>query len=175
MRLLVLKLRCSATVSILLFILFQAIQAQHPDTSFRTYSSNYLGTVITRPNKYEWQPSVLYDFDEPNPNRRFKMWWLGQYDERDDDLPPAEHHAADRIYYSESPAPRIVLFAPAHSTPTARGISMRSVRATSILAQSWARVRDCRFQSARIGIAPAESLHAPSPATTNHASRTRAT
>lgn len=63
-----------------------------------------LGASIVRGNgHYDLQPTVMYDASDPDKSRRFKMWWLGRHNALDADLPPADLHVGDRIYYAESP------------------------------------------------------------------------
>jgi len=112
-------------LGIFAFGLLVAQLAQAQGVPFRQSTADYLGTSISRgkvtvPAGYNQylgsnNPTILYDQDEPNPNRRFKMWWCSSYGYGEPDLPPANLGATDRIYYSESPdggrwsTPRVVL------------------------------------------------------------------
>lgn len=82
------------TLAVLTLLLVVAV-ADGADSPFRAVTQTRLGTPITRPG-YDLQPTILFDREEANPARRFKMWWLGQHPS------PAPGTPADRIYYAES-------------------------------------------------------------------------
>ncbi len=91
---------------------YQEASAQSDSWPFMRHTADYLGVAISRgkvrsPGGFDHylgstMPTILYDRDEPNPQRRFKMWFSSSYDFKQD-LPPYNLLATDRVYYSESP------------------------------------------------------------------------
>lgn len=107
------RLLAGLTLTLATCVAGVALAQGHP---FRAVMVTDIGPSITRGNdRYDLQPSVMYDTSDSDPARRFKMWWLGRYNPRDADLGPRDLHVGDRIYYAESrdgtkwSAPRVVL------------------------------------------------------------------
>ncbi|MCB9920183.1 MAG: hypothetical protein H6832_17410 [Planctomycetes bacterium] len=98
------RLRTTALAALAALCIETTARTQYDGAPFNNVTVTPLGASIVRGSgRYDLQPSVMYDASDPNKARRFKMWWLGRYDPADADLPPADLHVGDRIYYAESP------------------------------------------------------------------------
>lgn len=75
------------------------VLAQFTGPPFDDVDVSYQGSAVIKPG-YDLQPTTLYE-PQDSP-RKFKMWWLGQYDPSDADLSPNNLYTDDRIYFSYS-------------------------------------------------------------------------
>lgn len=95
------KRRGCLVATLLLLQSVDVVRAQYDASIFEHATAQFLGASIVRPNeRYDLQPTVLYD--QADPERLFKMWWLGRYAPEDVDKRPFDLEPEDRIYFAYS-------------------------------------------------------------------------